>query len=388
MKPGCLLFLLGWLVPLVAAQEPGALELELVTKMPEGVKPLAVRHAGDGRGRLFILDQAGRISIHDGDRLLARPFLDIRRRVASGGEKGLLGLAFSPHYGRDGRFYVNYTLRRGRRLFTRISRFRVSAEDPNLARAGSEEPILEVEQPWGNHNGGDLHFGPDGYLYIGLGDGGAAGDPRDNARNLRSLLGKMLRIDVEGRPAPGDEICGRRAAYGIPPDNPFRGHADSCDEIWARGLRNPWRWSFDRLTGDLFVADVGQDAWEEVNFQPGSSRGGEHYGWSCKEGNHPYEQDRCDDGPMVSPVLEYGHEQGHCSITGGYRYRGPVEALRGLYVYADFCSGEVWFARRTEEGWRASPWRRTGLNVSSFGEDEAGNLYLVHLGGEVYRFAH
>jgi len=304
--------------------------LELVARLPEGARPLAVHHAGDASGRLFIVDQGGRIYLH---------------------------------YGRDGRFYVNYTLRRGGRLFTRVSRFRVSAENPDLARAGSEEPILEVEQPWGNHNGGDLHFGPDGYLYIGLGDGGAAGDPRDNACNLRSLLGKMLRIDVEGRPALEDEI-------------------------WARGLHNPWRWSFDRLTGDLFVADVGQDAWGEVKFQPASSRGGEHYGWSCREGNHPYEQDRCDDGPMVPPVLEYEHEQGRCSITGGYRYQGPVEALWGLHVYADFCTGEVWFARRTDEGWRASPWRRTGLNVSSFGEDEAGNLYLVHLGGEVYHFEH
>ena len=381
-----ILLLCGLAFPVAAIELTSALELELVVKMPKGVKPLAVRHAGDGSGRIFILDQAGRIYIHDGDQLLARPFLDIRRRVASGGEKGLLGLAFSPDYRSDGRFFLNYTQRRGRRLYTRVSQFQVSGSDPNRADPDSEAVLLEFEQPWGNHNGGDLHFGRDGYLYIGTGDGGAAGDPRDNARNTGNLLGKLLRIDVSGRPAGEDNACGRVARYAIPADNPFRGKAGSCGEIWAYGLRNPWRWSFDRLTGDLFIGDVGQDRWEEVDFQPAGDRGGRFYGWSCMEGNHRYDASRCDGRVMVAPILEYGHSGGNCSITGGYRYRGPVEALRGYYVYGDFCSGNIWLAWQQGEGWTSWPWKRTGLNISSFGEDEAGDLYVVDLGGAVYRF--
>jgi len=387
VKPRFAILLLCCLaLPVAAVQVPGTLELQLVAKMPGGVKPLAVRHAGDGSGRIFILDQAGRIYIHDGEELLARPFLDIRQRVASGGEKGLLGLAFSPGYRSDGRFYLNYTLRRGRRLYTRVSRFLVSRDDADMADPGSEEVLLEFEQPWGNHNGGDLHFGWDGYLYIGTGDGGAAGDPRDNARNTGNLLGKLLRIDVRGRPAEGDQACGRIARYAIPADNPFRKEKGSCGEIWAYGLRNPWRWSFDRLTGDLFIGDVGQDRWEEVDFQPAGDPGGRFYGWSCMEGNHRYDAGRCDGRAMVAPILEYGHSGGNCSITGGYRYRGPLEALQGYYVYGDFCSGNIWLARQKGKGWTSRLWKSTGLNISSFGEDEAGNLYVVDLGGVVYRF--
>ena len=381
------LLLLAWLMALTThAGEFVDVRLRLVAHMPGGVSPLAVRHAGDGSRRIFILAQEGRIFIHDGRRLLKRPFLDIRSRVTRGGEKGLLGLAFSPDYMRDRRFYVNYTVRRGRTLYTRVSRFRASADDVNLADPGSEQVLFELEQPWGNHNGGDLHFGRDGYLYIGTGDGGAAGDPGDNARNLGDLLGKMLRIDVQGPPSPSGETCGLVAHYAVPEDNPFRSGRGSCDEIWAYGLRNPWRWSFDRLTGDLFIGDVGQDLWEEVDFQPASSKGGEFYGWSCMEGSHRYDESRCDGRSMVKPILEYGHQGGNCSITGGYRYRGPVEALWGLYVYGDFCSGNIWFARQQGRGWTSRLWRSTNLNISSFGEDEAGNLYVVDLGGAVYRF--
>ncbi|RTZ72517.1 MAG: glucose dehydrogenase [Gammaproteobacteria bacterium] len=372
-------------VPLAVADGP-QVQLEPVTRMPEGASPLAVRHAGDGSGRLFIVTQEGRIFIHDGQKLLARPFLDTRSRVTSGGEKGLLGLAFSPDYRRDGRFYVNYTVRRNRRLYTRVSRFRVSAKSAGWADPAMEEVLLEFEQPWGNHNGGDIHFGRDGYLYIGTGDGGAAGDPRDNARNLGNLLGKLLRIDVLGEPSAGDETCGRIARYAIPGDNPFRNTRGSCDEIWAYGLRNPWRWSFDRVTGDLFIGDVGQNKWEEVDLQPAPDRGGSFYGWSCMEGTHRYDESRCDGRAMVAPILEYGHMGGNCSITGGYRYRGPVKALQGRYVFADFCSGNIWFARQSGRTWTSRLWRTTGLNISSFGEDEQGNLYVVDLGGGVYKF--
>ncbi len=342
--------------------------------------PLAVRHAGDGSGRIYVVTRSGTIRVLERGELRASPFLDLRDRVRSGGEQGLLGLAFHPDYAGNGYLYVNYTTRGLPR--TRISRFRVRQDDPLRADPGSEQVLLEIGQPYSNHNGGDIHFGKDGYLYIGMGDGGSGGDPEDRARRLDNLLGKMLRIDVD-RTDAGDAACGLRGRYAIPEDNPFTGSPGACPEIWAYGLRNPWRWSFDRESGDLIIADVGQNRWEEVDFQPAVSRGGENYGWSCREGRHPYRADRCDGGPRVDPVIEYGHADGDCSITGGYRYRGPVTALRGLYVYGDFCTGRVWFADRK---WNTRLWRETGFNIASFGEDEAGNLYLVDLNGGIYRF--
>ncbi len=366
--------------PAVAAP-PATLDLTLVAGMPGS--PLAVRHAGDGSGRIFIVEQRGKVFIHDGSQLLSMPFLDISDRISAGGERGLLGLAFHPDFPNTRYFYVNYSTPGS--LRTRISRFEVPASTPNVADATSEHILLEVAQPYSNHNGGDIHFGADGYLYIGMGDGGSGGDPEDRARDLGDLLGKMLRIDVNGS-SSGSGACGLIGNYGIPASNPFVGDSNACDEIWAYGLRNPWRWSFDRTTHDMLIGDVGQGAWEEVDFQPSSSTGGEYYGWSCMEGNHVYRADRCDNTPMVAPILEYDHSASDCSITGGYRYRGSIPGMDGIYIYGDYCTGRIWFAEFANGSWSASLWRDTTLNISSFGEDEAGNVYVVDLGGEVYRF--
>lgn len=379
------LMLLGILLffpVLVPAAAPADMDLKLVTSVSGS--PLAVRHAGDGSGRVFIVERSGKIYIHDGSQLLPAPFLDILGSVTSGGERGLLGLAFHPDFSVNRYFYVNYTFETDK-LFTRISRFEVPIDSPNLADPNTELVLLEVEQPYTNHNGGDIHFGPDGYLYIGMGDGGSGGDPQDNARDPGVLLGKMLRIDVDGG-SPGNGACGLVGNYGIPGSNPYKGNDGACDEIWASGLRNPWRWSFDRSTGDLIIGDVGQGEWEEVDFQPSDSAGGEYYGWSCMEGTHEYNADRCDGSPMVAPILEYAHVDGNCSITGGYRYRGPVLKMTGLYFYADYCTGNIWYAQLNDGNWSATLWRDTVLNVSSFGEDQAGNLYVVDLNGGIYRF--
>ncbi|WP_456407331.1 PQQ-dependent sugar dehydrogenase [Thiolapillus sp.] len=374
-----------------SAAPPADLDLTLVTTITDGW-PLAVRHAGDGSGRIFIVTQQGKIFVHDGNQLLPTPFLDISDRVYTpcciGDERGLLGLDFHPGFAmvggdHEGEFFVNYSDRSGGD--TVVSRFKVSSSTPNVADAGSEEILLEVDQPHGNHNGGDIHFGPDGYLYIGMGDGGSARDPDDLARKTNNLLGKMLRIDVNGS-SPGSGACGLIGNYGVPSSNPFVGVSGACAEIWAYGLRNPWRWSFDRATHDMFIGDVGQGEWEEVDFQPAGSTGGEYYGWSCMEGNHVMISSRCDATPRVAPILEYYHSGGNCSITGGYRYRGPIPGMNGIYMYADYCTGKIWFAEHTGGGWSSTEWRDTNLNISSFGEDEAGNVYVVDLGGAVYRF--
>ncbi len=367
----------------VVAAPPADLALTLVTNVSGS--PLAVRHAADGSGRIFIVSRNGIIRIHDGTQLLSTAFLDISSLVSSGGERGLLGLAFDPDFSNNGLFYVNYSASISGSLHTRISRFHVPGLTPNEADVASEYKLLEIPQPYSNHNGGDIHFGADGYLYIGMGDGGSGGDPEDRARNLDNLMGKMLRIDVHGS-APGSAACGLLGNYGIPADNPFVGTAGACAEIWASGLRNPWRWSFDRTTQDMIIADVGQNSWEEVDFQPANSNGGEYYGWSCMEGNHVFNASRCNGQTMVAPILEYDHSGGNCSITGGYRYRGPILGMNGIYVYSDYCSGKIWFAEPGVNGWSSSLWQSSGMNVSSFGEDEEGNLYVVDLGGDIYRF--
>ena len=379
---GCVFFF----VYSACAAPPADLKLALVANISDG-SPLAVRHAGDGSGRIFIVTQQGKIFIHDGSKLLTTPFLDISDRVRSGSERGLLGLDFHPQFAvagsaHEGEFYVNYSDQSGGD--TVISRFRISSDDPNVADAGSEEILLEIDQPYSNHNGGDIHFGRDGYLYIGMGDGGSGGDPEDRARHTDSLLGKMLRIDVNGS-TPGSGACGLVGNYGIPASNPFVGKS-GCDEIWAYGLRNPWRWSFDRSTHDLIIGDVGQGTWEEVDFQPASSKGGEYYGWSCMEGNHVFKSGRCDGAIRVAPILEYRHSAGNCSITGGYRYRGPIPGMNGIYMYADYCTGRIWFAEYAGGSWTSSEWRDTDMSISSFGEDEAGNIYVVDLNGGIYRF--
>lgn len=341
-------------------------------KVVDGLeRPLYVTHAGDGSGRLYILEQPGRVRVLEDGRLLETPFLDLTDRVLSrGNEQGLLGLAFSPDFRESGIFYIHYTGRPDGR--TVLSRFRLRDGDPRRGDAASEEVLLTVEQPYANHNGGALLFGPDGYLYLALGDGGSAGDPENRAQNLDSLLGKILRLDVS-QPGP----------YRIPPDNPFVG-GQGREEIWAYGLRNPWRISFDRATGDLYIADVGQNAIEEVNFQPAGSPGGENYGWRVWEGSRRYAQGEAPGA--VFPVAEYTHAEGGCSITGGYVYRGQaIPALVGIYLYGDYCTGYIWGLKQQDGQWQTGWLLDTSLNITSFGEDEAGEVYVVDRGGAIYR---
>lgn len=335
-------------------------------------RPIGLEHAGDGSGRLFIVEQAGVLRIWQDGRVLPEPFLDIRQRVgSSGNEQGLLGLAFHPRYLENGYFYLNYTDREGN---TVIARYRVSA-DPNRADPATEERLLQVPQPYANHNGGVTSFGPDGYLYLGLGDGGSGGDPLGAGQDRSTLLGKILRIDVDaGEP------------YATPPTNPFAS-SDGRPEIWAYGLRNPWRFSFDRLTGDLWIADVGQNSFEEINFQPAGSTGGENYGWNIMEGFSCYGSSDCSQEGLVLPIHDYStRAEGNCSVTGGYVYRGPLEEWQGIYLYGDFCSGRVWgLLGDNDNGWRNSLLFETSQSISSFGQDPEGQLYLVSIRGSIFR---
>lgn len=331
------------------------------------VRPVAAAHAGDGSGRLFVALQGGTVRILAGSQLLPDPFLTIP--VSCCNERGLLGLAFHPDYEDNGFFYVSYTDGQGDSV---ISRFEVSG-DPNRADQSSEVVLLRIEQPEPNHNGGHLAFGPDGFLYIAVGDGGGAGDqhgPIGNGQELGTLLGKILRIDIDTSGTP----------YGIPPGNPFANRPNARPEIWAYGLRNPWKFSFDRRTGDLWIGDVGQGNWEEIDFQPASSRGGENYGWRRMEGRHCFNPStNCQQAGMVLPVLEYSHAEG-CSVTGGYRYRGPQQLMRGVYFYADFCSGKLWGATRRcgrNAGWRTAEITDLPFLVTSFAEAENGELYVI-----------
>jgi glucose/arabinose dehydrogenase len=388
--------------------------------------PLGVRHAGDGSGRRFVIERDGVIRIVDSDnQVLAAPFLDISSSVNSCGEGGLLGLAFHPDYASNGRFFVHYTSSSQgpchlAQLISHIAEFAVSGGDPNQADAGSENHILSIPQDANNHNGGDLHFGPDGYLYIGIGDGGGGNDPCDRGQTLdpdelsvcgnhpttpvKALLGKMLRLDVDNQTAAGaNNLCGAAgdgsAAYTVPATNPYSGMTDRCGEVWGYGLRNPWRFSFDRDNGDLWIADVGQDHWEEVNVEPGGDSGGRNYGWKICEGNwlRGSTTVACTLGDHFAPVLEYPNTNNQtpsipgegCSVTGGYRYRGPVASMQGLYVYGDYCSGRVWFASESEPGvWVTEEFTQLdGFgNLVGFGEDEAGHLYLTRGSGQVLIF--
>jgi glucose/arabinose dehydrogenase len=325
---------------------------------------LAVR---SGDPALYVAEKGGRVvAIRDGS-VDPVPVLDLSSEVSHGAEQGLLGIAFSP----DGRFvYANYTDARGDTNLVE------AAMDDRTADPSSLRLVLRVPQPYSNHNGGNLVFGPDGYLYVGLGDGGSAGDPRGYAQSPSTLLGKMLRIDP--RPSGGE-------AYGIPPDNPFVHRQDARPEIWAYGLRNPWRYSFDRATGDLWIGDVGQFRWEEIDMQPAASGGGENYGWNAREGAHPYGPTDAPPG-TVDPVAEYDHGGGGCGIIGGYVYRGEaIPGLVGAYVYSDLCLGRLEALRL-----RRGQVRRIDLGlsvqaVSSFGEDADGELYVLSLAGGIYR---
>lgn len=333
-------------------------------------KPLLVTNAGDGSGRLFVVEQDGRIWIVQDGATLPEPFLDIVEQVGSeSNEQGLLGLAFHPDYEQNGSFYIDYTDNNGD---TVVSRYRVSV-DANIADAASEQVLLQVDQPYPNHNGGHLAFGPDGYLYIGLGDGGSQGDPHGNGQSLETLLAKILRIDVNsGSP------------YGIPADNPFA-NGGGLPEIWAYGLRNPWRFNFDTATGDLYIADVGGSAWEEVNWLPGGIVGGSNFGWNYMEGMHNHEGDPPEG--LLSPVVEYSHSEGGCSVTGGYVYRGAaLPAWNGVYFYADYCSGLVWgLVQHADGAWESRLLFDTRELITSFGQDEAGELYLVARSGTIYQ---
>lgn len=391
----------GWTI---APEVRGATPLT-TTRVASGMnRPLFVTAPPGDTSRLFIVEKRGVIRILNipGNTLNGTAFLDIDALVfnptGNNDERGLLGMAFHPDYASNGYFYVNYVNISGNTVIARYTR---SAGDPNLADSASAMQILSIAQPYSNHNGGWLAFGPDGYLYDGQGDGGFGCDPEERAQNLSLLLGKMLRIDVNGDDFPGDATKN----YAIPPSNPFAGATPGADEIWAYGLRNPWRNCFDRLTNDLYIADVGQSAREELDFQPAGSAGGQNYGWDCREGTRctspladcgtpPGDTNsgcNCLDSGFTEPFYEYIHDGATCSITGGYVYRGSkIPDLQGTYFFADFCSNQIWSLRYngasvsdfTERTTELAP--GGGLSISgivSFGEDAAGELYIVEQGG-------
>lgn len=337
--------------------------------------PVNVKHAGDDR--LFVVERDGRIKVINADGSVnSTNFLDIDNLVTDfGGEQGLLATAFHPNYATNGFFYVNYIDNNENTVISRFTRSAVGIADPN-----SEVVLLNVVQPFGNHNGGDLHFGPDGYLYISLGDGGSGGDPGNRAQSLGTLLGKMLRIDVDVTP----EQITAGTTYLIPADNPFVGVSTALDEIWSYGLRNTWKFSFDRTTGDLWTADVGQNEIEEINKVDASSTGGENYGWKCFEGTTIFSnQTGCDTITHETPVAQYDHSStGGCSITGGYVYRGTTQTtLEGLYFFADFCSDNIGYVKEVSLGNYDLSFVEdlSGLGFSAFGEDVNGELYIVSL---------
>jgi glucose/arabinose dehydrogenase len=373
--------------PTADVADPTKVALGLTLVKSGFTAPLLVTGAHDGSNRLFVVEQGGLIRIISGGTTLATPFLDLRGAISSGGERGLLGLAFHPNYPTVPYFYVNFTNVNGN---TAIQRYRVSS-NPNIADPASAFRILTITQPYSNHNGGNLAFGPDGYLYIGMGDGGGSGDPGNRAQSLNSLLGKMLRIDVD------HQSSGKR--YRVPTSNPYVGRS-GLDEIWSRGLRNPWRWSFDRATGALWIGDVGQNRYEEIDrsLKQGSTPAGRaaNYGWPVLEGRACYKPATgCSTTGKYPPLVVYGHSAStanNCSVTGGFVYRGSAyPVLTGVYVFGDFCSGRIWGVGL----WAHTPATPTLLRgagaspqlaISSFGEDDANELYVTDLaGGRIYR---
>jgi glucose/arabinose dehydrogenase len=334
-------------------------------------QPDEIKNAHDGSGRLFVVERPGRIRIITNGRVAKTPFLDIQSKIQSfGTEQGLLGLAFDPAYIQNGRFYVNYTDLTGD---TVIARYEVSGDDPDVADPEGETILLQIDQPYLNHNGGALAFGPDGYLYMGLGDGGSQGDPFGNGQSVNTLLAKILRVDVsKGEP------------YAIPEDNPFAGGGGQ-PEIWAYGLRNPWRIAFDSSNGNLYIADVGQSDWEEIDFVPAGTPGGLNFGWNTMEGTHLYAG-----GPtqnLVLPAAEYSHSEGGCSVTGGEVYRGQVMPdWNGVYFFGDYCTGKIWGLLPAREGWNKELLFDSGFGITSFGLDESGELYVANYGdGGIYQ---
>jgi glucose/arabinose dehydrogenase len=365
------------------AAAPAPADITL-TKVVDIAQPVLAIGAGDGSGRLFIVQKTGRIRIVKNGALLPTPFLDISGIVSQGGEQGLLGLAFSPGFKTNHRLYVNYTNLAGDTI---VREYRTSAGNPDVVDPSTARHVLTVDQPYDNHNGGMLAFGKDGYLYIGMGDGGSGGDPGNRAQNVNQLLGKILRINVNG--------YSKARGYLIPPSNPYVGRT-GADEVWQIGVRNPWRYSFDKATGALWIGDVGQGTWEEVDRVVPTSKTagpgrGVNWGWHVMEGNHCFQPaSGCNTKNKALPLTEYSHAaNGRCAITGGYVYRGTaIPSLAAWYVFGDYCSGEVWAVSSTAAR-PATPVRLvgtgTGRNISGFGQDDANELYLCDLNGAVYR---
>jgi len=403
------------------AQIPDDVSLETVPGITALSAPLGLKHAGDGSGRIFIVEQGGAVRIIDSEgNLVTTPFIDVSARVAGGFEQGLLDIAFHPQFDTNGRFFLHYSTSADQDLNppppsgavagdTVVAEFSVSPNS-DIANQAPEQFILTVRQDFANHNGGQMKFGPDGYLYIGLGDGGDANDPCNRAQTLDpaniqagngcrgetsvALLGKMLRIDVNTvTPAGDNNLCAANgngsANYAVPTENPFSNMANRCGEVLLYGLRNPWRWSFDRVTNDLWIGDVGQTRWEEIDLLQAPLKAAENLGWKPCEGSFERGSTTtpCQLSGSILPVLEYRRQTPNCSVTGGYRYRGPVVSLQGLYIYGDFCSGNIWFA---DDDGGSGPWQTTltGFNegnIRSFGEDEQGNVYVI-AGGGLFRF--
>lgn len=344
-----------------------------LTPMTTGLEdPVLITHAGDGSGELYVVEQPGVIRRFDQAMRKSSVFLDIRKRVRSGGERGLLGLAFHPKFATNGRYFVYYTARNGDNT---VSEF-------NHRTGAQEHKLLEIDDFASNHNGGMIAFGPDALLYIGTGDGGGGGDPQLTAQNTRNLLGKMLRVDVDTEDPAG---------YRIPPTNPYRDARRGAPEVFAQGLRNPWRFSFDRLSGDLYIGDVGQNAYEEIDFIARADlNGGDEvidFGWSEMEASHCFRDADCVQIGFTNPILEYSHDVGGCSVTGGYVYRGErAPKLAGKYLYGDYCSGKIWAAHKENGQWRSQLLTNTPFNISAFGESERGDVFVIHYtGGSVYR---
>lgn len=375
------LFLIACTVPKEETEKetPPIVNSEIrFTKIADGFnQPLGITHAHDKSGRLFIIERGGTIRIIDNkSQRIEEPFLDVSDLISTDfGERGLLGLAFHPNYTSNARFFINYTDVSGD---TVIAEYRLS-KDINLALGEPTQRLLSITQPYNNHNGGHIAFSPkDSYLYLGTGDGGLFDDPDDRAENLNTLLGKMLRLDINNT-----------MPYSIPESNPYASDGSALPEIWAYGLRNPWRFSFDRETGDLYIGDVGQARFEEINFQSANSQGKENYGWDIMEGfecNEP--RNSCNKEGITQPILSYGHDQG-VSVTGGYVYRGnEIPWLQGKYVYGDFATGSIWVAEQTASGWSSEVLADTEFNISSFGEDAVGELYLADYStGSIYKFS-